>query len=481
MWLRISSVPSVPRDLGEVEPEQLQRHELRRERLRRRHADFRAGVRVHGAVGVPGDRAADDVADGDAAGALARGFVERRPRIRGLARLGDDDGQLVGRDDRVAIAVLRAVLDFDRHLRQRLDHVLADEPRVPRRAARQDGDLAQVLERVGRDVQILEEDLAAVERDAPEDGVAGRGGLLVDLLEHEVLVAALLRRDRIPQHALAGLRHLPARVVGEHDARAGDHRHLFVAEEHHVARVRQDGRDVGRHEELVVTEADHDRRAVADRHDLLGVVHRHQHQREHAAHHLERAPDGVLQAVGAHLAFDEVRDDLGVGLGLERVALALQFAFQLEIVLDDAVVHHDDLAGAVTMRMRVLFGGPAVRRPARVAHAVDAVERLDPDRVLEVGELPRRAAQLDALGAHERHARRVVAAVFHAPQPVQQHGHDGLRTDVSDDPAHTRLPYPFCVTGFLRSAQPSTLACRARAMPSAPAGTSSTIEEPAPT
>ena len=72
-----------------------------------------------------------------------------------------------------------------------------------------------------------------------------------------------------------------------------------------------------------------------------------------------------------------MRDDLGVGLGLELVALALQLALQLEVVLDDAVVHHDDRAGAVAMRMRVLFGGPAVRRPARVADAVDAVERLD--------------------------------------------------------------------------------------------------------
>ena len=309
-------------------------------------------------------------------------------------------------------------------------------------------DLAQVLERVGLDVQILEEDLAAVQGDPPQDGVAGRGGLLVDFLEHEVLVAALLRRDRVPQHALAGLRHLPARIVGEHDARPGDHRHLLVAEEHHVARVRQDGRNIGSHEELVVAQANHDRRAVADRHDLLGVVQRYQHQREHPAHHLERAPDGAFQAVAAHLAFDQVRDDLGVGLGLERVALALQFALQLEIVLDDAVVHHDDLAGAVTMRVRVLFGGPAVRRPSRVSHAVDAVDRLDPDRVLEVDELPCRSPELDALGAHERHPRRVVAAVFHPPQPVQQHGHDGLRTDVSDDAAHDETPLPLLRHGF---------------------------------
>ena len=41
-------------------------------------------------------------------------------------------------DDRIAVAVLGAVVDFDRHLRQRLDQVLADQAGVPRRAAGDD-------------------------------------------------------------------------------------------------------------------------------------------------------------------------------------------------------------------------------------------------------------------------------------------------------------------------------------------------------
>ena len=46
-----------------------------------------------------------------------------------------------GVDDRVAVAVLRAVVDFDRHARELLDQELADERRVPRRAAGEDRDL----------------------------------------------------------------------------------------------------------------------------------------------------------------------------------------------------------------------------------------------------------------------------------------------------------------------------------------------------
>src|SRR4029453_16132464 len=41
-----------PSDLPEVHGEQMQRHELRRERLRRRDADLGAGMRQHGALGL---------------------------------------------------------------------------------------------------------------------------------------------------------------------------------------------------------------------------------------------------------------------------------------------------------------------------------------------------------------------------------------------------------------------------------------------
>ena len=206
---------------------------------------------------------------------------------------------------------------------------------------------------------------------------------------------------------------------------------------------------------------------------------------------LQRAPHRVLEAVVLHLALDQMRDDLGVGFGLELVSLRLELVLQLEIVLDDAVVHDDDAAGAVAVRVRVLFGRPAVGGPARVADAVEPVDRFVVDGVLEVDELARRAAQLDALRADQRDAGGVVAAVFHAPQPVDQHRDDRLRADVSDDSAHsdplsllrpTSSRRSASPCRFLRSTQPSMLRLLRRARwPARPAGTSSVIVEPAPT
>ena len=150
--------------------------------------------------------------------------------------------------------------------------------------------------------------------------------------------------------ARALLRHGAAGVVGELHARRRDDRHLLVAHEDDVARVGENRRDVGRDEELLLAEPDDDRRAVADGDDLVGVVGGDQHQREQAAHVEQRAPDGVLEPVPLRLALDQVRDDLRVGLGDERVPLFLKLPLQIEVVLDDPVVDDDDAAGAVAMR-----------------------------------------------------------------------------------------------------------------------------------
>ena len=393
-------------------------------------------MRIDRAVRFTRRHAADDVADGEACRSVALRLAQRRQRIGGLARLRDDDRQRLGRHDRLAVAVLRSVVDFDRNAGQLLDHELADQPRVPRRPAREDRDpLDRGQLRFG-DLHFLEKHPSGVLRHAAEDRLAGRGRLLEDLLQHEVLVAGLLGHDRIPQHALRRLGDRPPEEVGEGHARARDDRHLLVAEEHDIARVAEDRGNVGGDEELPVAEADDDRRAVADRDDLLGIVSRNEHQREQAAHQQQRPAHRVLEAVVLHLALDEVRDDLGVGFGDERVALPLQLALEIEVVLDDAVVDDDDLAGAIAVRMRVLFGRTAVGRPSRVADAVVAGDRVRADHLFEVGELAGAPPQVDRAVADHRDARRVVAPVLEAPQSVDEDGNDVLRSDVADDSAH---------------------------------------------
>ena len=79
-------------------------------------------------------------------------------------------------------------------------------------------------------------------------------------------------------------------------------------------------------------------------------------------------------------------DDLGVGLAAELAALGNQLVAQRLEILDDAVVdqrHRPD-----DMRMGVADGRRAMRRPAGVGDAGNAVQRLGLELAARLSSLP---------------------------------------------------------------------------------------------
>src|ERR1700682_2048629 len=107
--------------------------------------------------------------------------------------------------------------------------------------------------------------------------------------------------------------------------------------------------------------------------------------------------------------FHQVRDYFRVSFGCELVSFGDQLLLEREIVLDNAIVHHHDSARAVAMRMRVFFGGTAMRGPAGVSDAVGAIERLEPDHFFQVAQLAFGATDLQAFAVSGyRDSRRVV-------------------------------------------------------------------------
>ncbi len=81
------------------------------------------------------------------------------------------------------------------------------------------------------------------DRRRPEHRVAHRARLLVDLLEHEVLVAALLGHHRIPQRCAGSSLETARPPKSVNSTPAGVRTAIsLVAEEDHVARVAEDRR-----------------------------------------------------------------------------------------------------------------------------------------------------------------------------------------------------------------------------------------------
>src|SRR5579863_4750842 len=132
-----------------------------------------------------------------------------------------------------------------------------------------------------------------------------------------------------------------------------------------------------------------------------------------------------------------MRDDFGIGLGGGGVTLIDKLLLQAEIVLNDPVVHDHDFAGAVAMRMRVLFRGTSMRGPASVPNAVSAVNRIQPDGFFQVPQLTFGAPQLQAVSvAGNRDACRIVAAIFQTPHSRKDDRNHTLHTDVADNATH---------------------------------------------
>ena len=147
---------------------------------------------------------------------------------------------------------------------------------------------------------------------------------------------------------------------------------------------------------------------------------------------------------------------------------------------------------SVAMRMGVALRRLAVGRPARVADADRAGQRLAAEPRLEIDQLALGAAALDVAVDQRGDARRIVAAIFQPLQRLDQQGRDRRLADDSDDAAHGRIVrreggYFFFLArlaaaarafSFARSgaARPFFVTWRARPKATAPAGTSSVID-----
>ena len=139
---------------------------------------------------------------------------------------------------------------------------------------------------------------------------------------------------------------------------------------------------------------------------------------------------------------DQVGDDLGVGLGAEDVAAADELGAQLAVVLDDAVVDDDDVAGGVGVRVGVDAASPCRASPSACGRC-----RCLPggSGAVEAGAQVRELA--DVLGdeqapvvVEDGDAGAIVAAVLELGEAVEDDGRRLFAADVADDAAHAAPP-----------------------------------------
>ena len=247
--------------LAEVEPQQVQNGHLRAVGLRGRNGDLGAGPCVEYSVGLARDARADDVDDGENVCTALFRLTHGGHRVERLAGLADDDHEVALADDGVAVAEFGGEAHLDAAAQHPLEVILADDTDVVRRAAGDDIDLADIADLLVSHVQVAQHDAAVLNAGGgrPADGM----GLLVDLFEHEVRVAALFRSVDVPVDVVSLLLHGVHLAVIDADAVCTEDGELAIVEVGDVARVADDRRYVGGDEVLSLAEAEQQRRVLA--------------------------------------------------------------------------------------------------------------------------------------------------------------------------------------------------------------------------
>ena len=296
-------------------------------------------------------------------------------------------------------------------------------------------------------------ELGEVDAVGPRGAVGDRLGhgvrLLVDLLEHERLVAALLGLLGVPVDRLD--------LALDRHAGGGEELHavgpqdddLVVLDELDVARVSEEGGDAGGEELLAVAATDDQRALLAGADHDARVVGGHRDERIVAAQPAVGAQDGLGQVVGlVQLTRDQVGHDLDVGLRRELDPVGEELVLELHEVLDDAVDDDVDAVVLVEVRVRVVLAHAAVGGPARMADAGGGRRRGDGDAAAEVGlhGLVDRRAQgaqvadgpdrFEVALRLDRDASRVIPAVLELLKTGEEDLLHRALSDVADDAAH---------------------------------------------
>ena len=242
------------------------------------------------------------------------------------------------------------------------------------RAAADDIQTAHILDCFLVQCQLRQVDFTVLQ--ARRDRVAHGRRLFIDLLHHEMLIAALFGSLGIPFDGcgLAGDGLLVD--VEEFDGVRGQACDLEIVNVVDRAGVLEQCRHIGGDDGTVLTLANDERAVLAHGIDDTGLIGKKHAQRIGAAYMQHHAGDGI-QRVACRFAgvvvVQQLCHDLGVGLRDKGKAFVEQTILDLLIVFNDAVVHHGNLLVTGIMRVRVDHRRLPVGGPTGVADAAAAV------------------------------------------------------------------------------------------------------------
>ncbi|RMM24772.1 hypothetical protein ALQ81_05582 [Pseudomonas syringae pv. pisi] len=265
-------------------------------------------------------------------------------------------------------------------------------------------------------------------------------GLLVNFLEHEVAVLALVGGFGafMVLHHFALDRH--SVDVPDLHAIATDLGDVALFQVHETVGDLTQRQLIGGQEVFTQADADNQRAAAAGGQQAVRLCGIDDRKPISTVKFFHRSFQGNRQIGGVlELVVQQMDDDFSVGIRCEDVTQAFQLFTQRFVILDDAVVDNCQRVGR-EMWVGVTLTRGAVGCPTRVGDAQTADQRLAGKCLFQLTDLAGATTALkDAFVAEDCHARAVIAAVFKALEALEQNGRDITFSNGADDSTHGYL------------------------------------------
>ena len=333
--------------------------------LGRCHGNFRTGIGINNLVCLTRNRAADNVGNRQSAGAKTLSLAQCCQRIAGFTALADNNRQAVAVNKRVAVTEFTGNIHLNRHTRQLLQIIFADNACMISGTAGHNKDFIDFTQLLGCPVQLGEADGFCFRIQAASHGIAQSLGLFIDFLQHEMLKAAFFRCFGIPvndKHLLAD----GSAVDILHPNTVCRYRSDFaVTHDKGTARMVDNCRNIGSDKVFTLAQADNQRIILFGADDFIRLVFAHKYQAVGAFDKLQHLFDGFFE-ISVILVSHQMSYNLAVRFGQEFMSLGNQLFLQAKIVFNNTVMDNDKLTAAVRMRMRVAIRRTAMCCPACV-------------------------------------------------------------------------------------------------------------------
>jgi hypothetical protein len=304
--------------MGNVRGEHHDRRDLRYERLGGGDGHLGSGLQEHRRMRLASDRRADGVRDRDHDRAAIPGQTSSGDRVGSFARLRNGNDKGAGVERRRAVAELRRYGGSGGNPKPILEERLTDQRCVIGGATSDHLDTIYAGQSIANRIQLLQ--IHRVAAKSARHGRRQRRGLLVNLLEHEMSVAALFGSLGGPGDYVDDTLHRHSEAVGDRDGTRSNVGHIAVGEEDDPLGVGDDRRHVRRHETFALAQAYDQRGVQSGANESLRFVAMH-HDKGVSAF---EAAEGGAYSVGQVAVvgvFHEMGHNLGVRLRLEDVAL----------------------------------------------------------------------------------------------------------------------------------------------------------------